>query len=122
MTAKQLKALEILVSGDYNSFGEVADELKISERTLYNWRKDEEFSSELTRRINIKIGGIAPRALKKIEKLLDCAIPEVALKSAKDILDRAGYKAKEKLDVNADANINACVEVSFEGELNEWSE
>ena len=121
MTGKQEKALELLVAGEFKNYDEVADELKISVRTLYNWRKNEEFSKELTRRINIKIGGIAPRALRRIEKILDAKDDHVALLASKDILDRAGYKANDKLDVHTDANVNSVVSVSFEGDLNDWS-
>ena len=122
MRGKKEKALEMLVLGEYNTLGELAKKLKISERTLFNWRQEEEFSKELTRRINIKIGSLAPRALRKMEKLLNSYDEDIVLKSSKDILDRAGYKATDKVNVEADAKVSGVVSVSFEGDLNEWSE
>lgn len=122
MRGKKEKALEMLVLGEYNTLGELAKKLKISERTLFNWRQEEEFSKELTRRINIKIGSLAPRALRKMEKLLNSYDEDIVLKSSKDILDRAGYKATDKVNVEADAKVSGAVSVSFEGDLNEWSE
>lgn len=122
MTGKKEKALELLVLGQFKTYDDVAQELKISVKTLYNWRKEEEFSKELNRRINIKIGGIAPKALKKMEKLIDSDDPHVALLASKDVLDRAGYKATDKVDVNADTRMSGAVNVCFEGELDEWSE
>ena len=120
MEAKRLKALEILVSGDYKSYEEVADKLKITRRTLYNWRNEEEFSAELERRIKIKIGGIVPRAIKKLDELIDSKKEIIALQAAKDILDRGGYKATDKIDINGKTESN--MSVSFEGDLSEWSE
>ena len=120
MEARKLKALEILVSGDYRTYEEVADRLKINRRTLYNWRNEEEFSKELDRRIRIVVGGIAPRALKKLDELIDSKNEQVALQAAKDMLDRGGFKAAEKIDLNG--KTESSMTVSFEGELNEWSE
>ncbi len=104
LKGKQLKALEKLVSGDYESYDKLADELKISHKTLYNWRHEEEFVAELERRINIKIGGIAPRALRRVEKIIDSKNEEVALRACRDVLDRAGYKATEKVSVDGELN------------------
>ena len=120
MEAKRLKALEILVSGDYKSYEEVAGKLKITRRTLYNWRNEEEFSAELERRIKIKIGGIVPRAIKKLDELIDSKKEIIALQAAKDMLDRGGYKATDKIDINGKTESN--MSVSFEGDLSEWSE
>ena len=122
LKGKKLKALEILVSGDYKNYDALAKKLKISSKTLYNWRQEEEFAAELERRINIKIGGIAPRALKRVEKIIDSKNEEVALRACKDVLDRAGYKATEKVSVDGDVKTSGNVSVSFEGVLNEWSE
>lgn len=122
LKGKKLKALEILVSGNYKNYDELAKQLKISSKTLYNWRQEEEFAAELERRINIKIGGIAPRALKRVEKIIDSKNEEVALRACRDVLDRAGYKATEKVSVGGELNTNGALSVSFEGELDEWSE
>lgn len=119
---KKLKALEKLVSGDFETYEGLADELKITSATLRNWRNEEEFAAELERRINIKIGGIAPRALKRVEKIIESKNEEVALRACRDVLDRAGYKAAEKVSLGGELNTNGALSVSFEGELDEWSE
>lgn len=122
MVGKKEKALELLTLGEYNTFDEVAKALKISRKTLQRWRGEEEFSKELNRRINIKIGSLAPRALRKMEKLLNSYDEDIVLKSSKDILDRAGYKATDKVNIDADATVKGTVSVAFEGDLDEWSE
>ena len=118
---KKLKALEKLVSGDFETYEGLADELKITSATLRNWRNEEEFAAELERRMRIKIGGIAARALKRMNELID-EDGNVAFSAAKDILDRAGYKATDKVAVEGDVKTSGNMSVSFEGVLDEWSE
>lgn len=120
MKPKQLKALEMLVKGDYRTYEEAAEILKISPKTLYNWRKDEEFAREYDERIRIKLGGMAARAAKRIDELIDSANPDVAFRASKDVLDRTGYKTADKIDINAETT--GRISVEFEGDLNEWSE
>lgn len=120
MKAKQLKALEMLVKGDYDTYEEAADKLKISPKTLYNWRQDEEFSKEYDKRIRIKLGGMAARAAKRIDELIDSENPDVAFRASKDVLDRTGYKTADKLDISAETT--GQISVAFEGELDDWSE
>lgn len=48
-----------------------------------------------------RIKALAPRAVDVIEALLDAEDPGMLqLAAAKDILDRAGYKPKERVDVS----------------------
>lgn len=97
---KQEKAIAMLVDGGL-SYGEIADTLKISEKTLYNWRKDEEFAEALREKLRLRISGIAPKALRRMEKLMDGAKNEmVSHLSAKDLLDRAGFGAENTVNIN----------------------
>lgn len=101
MAKNKEKALEILVSGEYSSYEEVAQRLQISAKTLYNWRNEEEFADEYDRRIKIKIGGAAAKALRKQEKLLASKNDMVAHLAAKDILDRAGFGADTGINIKS---------------------
>lgn len=121
LKGKKLKALELLVSGECKSYSEVAQRVEISQKTLFNWRSEEEFSQELKRRIDLRISSSVPRAVRRIEKIIGSQNEEVALKACKDILDRSGYKASDRVELDGKINQNAAVEVRFEGELNEWS-
>ena len=51
-----------------------------------------------------KIAELAPAAVAVLEKLLDDPLPNVALKAAESILDRAGYSAVQR--IKQDININ----------------
>ena len=107
--------------GDFESYKEIADRLKISEKTLYNWRNEAEFAAELKKRIDIKISNVVPKAVKRIEMIIDSKNEDVALRAAKDVLDRAGYKATNKVEVEGDVKSSKAVSISFEGVLDEWS-
>ena len=101
MNGKKAKALDLLVSGEFSSYEDLAKRLKISPKTLYNWRNEEEFAEEYERRLRIKIGGIAARALRKQEKLIDAHSEMVAHLAAKDILDRAGFGADTGINIKS---------------------
>ena len=101
---KREKAVLMLVSGDF-SLKEIADKLKISERTLYNWRNEDEFAAEVEKRTRLKISALANRALKKQEELLDSRSAMVSHLAAKDIMDRAGLTAPDKLEISAASDV-----------------
>lgn len=99
MTGKKEKAMAMLISGDYK-LSEIAAKLKITEKTLYNWRQEDEFEAELKRRLNIKVGTLAAKALRTQSELLRSKSDMVKHLAAKDILDRAGYNADNKIQIN----------------------
>lgn len=109
---KQEKAIEMLIEGD-KSFSEIAGELKITLKTLYNWRQSEEFAEEFKKKMRLKISGAAPKAFRKMEQLLD-SNPMVAHLSAKDILDRSGYSPEETVNINSTAPIQIIDDISRE--------
>lgn len=104
MKGKKEQALIMLVSGDLN-LSKIAERLKISEKTLYNWRKDDEFDSELRRRLNIKMGTIAAAALRTQSNLLNAKSDMVKHLAAKDLLDRAGYVPDNNINLNTDGTV-----------------
>ena len=86
-----------------NTQAEIARELKVTEQTICNWKKDEEFTNELVKANRIVISSLVPRAINKTAALLEADSEQVQLAAAKDILDRAGYKAPKEIKV--DGNI-----------------
>ncbi len=118
MKGKKEQALIMLVSGDLN-LSEIAERLKISEKTLYNWRKDDEFDSELRRRLNIKMGTIAAAALRTQSNLLNAKSDMVKHLAAKDLLDRAGYVPDKNVNVNAEGNLDLKIQIDYGDDENE---
>jgi predicted transcriptional regulator len=48
-----------------------------------------------------EIAALAPRAVKVLEELLDNSLPNIQMKAAENILDRAGYAAVQRVKVDA---------------------
>ena len=96
---KQKKCIEMLICGQYTQ-AQIAKELKISEQTICNWKKNEEFAAELTEDMRICIQTLAPKAIRTMEKLLNSDSDNVRFSAAKDILDRTGFKPQDKLEVS----------------------
>lgn len=97
---KQKKCIEMLVCGAYSQV-QIARELKISEQTICNWKKDEEFAKELQEQMRICVQTLAPKAIKTMEALLNSDSDNVRFSAAKDILDRTGFKPSDNINVNS---------------------
>lgn len=104
LKGKQLKAIDLLVEGE-KSYAEIAEGLKITPKTLYNWRQNDEFHNEFTRKMRLRISGAAPKALRKMETLLDSKNEMVSHLSAKDLLDRSGYAPEDTVNINGAAAV-----------------
>lgn len=96
---KQKKCIEMLVCGAYSQ-AQIARELKISEQTICNWKKDSEFAKELQEQMRICVQTLAPKAIKTMESLLNSDSDNVRFSAAKDILDRTGFKPQEKIEIS----------------------
>lgn len=87
LTAKQTKAVALLFDGKTKK--EIAEELKVTEKTIYNWRQLEEFKKELQKLSNDYLTEIRANLIKNQEKLALSAKSEMVKFSAtKDLLDR----------------------------------
>lgn len=112
LSPRQLKAIELLCTGDYTG-REVAKEIKVSENSVSAWmnRNDafieeynrtlDEIAANRKRRYNMK----AQRAFDKMVELMNCGLPEIEIKAAKEILDRAGDVAEKQLKVQGVATV-----------------
>ena len=98
---RQKKCIEMLVSGAMTQ-ADVAAALKVSEQTICNWKKNEEFAEELAAANRLVISSLVPAAVQRTKALLNAESEAVQLAAAKDILDRAGYKPQDNIKLNAD--------------------
>lgn len=105
LSAKQRKAIELIALGEM-TLEQIAAAVDVSPRMLYNWRQKEEFSAELNRRIRLQISRIAPKALRRMEELINARSETVSQLAAKDILDRAGFEADSNVNINGGATVN----------------
>lgn len=98
---RQKKCIEMLVSGAMTQ-ADVAAALKVTEQTICNWKKNEEFAAELAAANRLVISSLVPAAVQRTKALLNAESEAVQLAAAKDILDRAGYKPQDNIKLNAD--------------------
>ncbi len=114
LTAKQKKCVELLVSGEMTQ-KEIAKQIKVSEQTICNWKKDEEFIGEYDSLMRVCIQSFAAKAFQTQKKLLEAKSEMVRYMVSKDILDRAGFKPIEKVEVDTDMDLNITVDYGDDG-------
>lgn len=99
---KNLKAIELLVSGD--SITKISKKLKISRTTIYSWLGDPHFKAELTRlqrniqkEVEATLLSLAPKAIELISACLQQTKNlAVRLKASEIILKGIGLLDAEK--------------------------
>lgn len=99
LNPKQKKCIELMISGDRTQ-KQIADELKVSENTICNWKKNDDFMAEYTSSLKSNMKDVAAKAFNTEIKLLSARSEMVRLMAAKDILDRAGFKPDDNVNVN----------------------
>lgn len=104
LKGKQRKCLELMIITDMTQ-KEIANELKISEQTICNWKKDKEFKYEFNEAMKEAINYSAKNAYNEMLNLLKAKSELVRFQAAKDLLDRSGYNPTEKLEVNGDMGV-----------------
>ena len=100
---------------------QIAKELKITEQTICNWKKDKEFKDEIEKNIKENFGSLAVEAQKELKKLLKSNNEYIKMQAVKDILDRAGYKPTERIKNEVEPSkkfADICKQLGGEG-LNE---
>lgn len=105
------KAIELLFEGSMMK-KEIAKELNITEPTLYNWLKDDEFTKaydDYVRTIMTKSSG---KALNTMLSLLSARSEMVRFNAAKDIMDRGGLAPVDKQEIKQDLN--------FDIQIDDW--
>lgn len=100
LNKKQKKCIELMVSGDMSQ-NEIAKTIGVIPGTISDWKKKDEFREEYNRANKIVINSLVPKAVQTVKSLLNADSEQVRLAAAKDVLDRAGYKAQDDIKLNA---------------------
>lgn len=101
LNPKQKKCIELMTEGSFTQ-KQIAETLNVSENTICNWKKNDEFMSEYNTTLKSNINQVAAKAFNTQMKLLNARSEMVRYMVSKDILDRAGFKATEKLDLSVE--------------------
>lgn len=66
LNANQLLAIEYLVHNNDLNFEQVAEKVGVTDRTLRNWRANDDFNDELKRQVMRRAVGDLPRVMRSI--------------------------------------------------------
>lgn len=119
LSGKQTQAINLLIKGYKQK--DIAEELKISENTLTNWKKDKEFIlmyekeiNNIMKEVNDEFKKLSLKAVRKLGEFLDCDNEELKYTAINNILDRTGFKAVDKVEVNNNITTNPMVGLTEE--------
>lgn len=107
---KQLQAVELLVYT--NKFKqEIAEEVGVSGTTMSLWLRKPEFQDAIKAEMSRAFQPLAYKARRRLEGLIESDNEQVALSASKDVLDRAGYGATQKVE-NTITNKEITIEIT----------
>jgi len=120
LSKKQLEAAKMIAEGRLTN-EEIAQKCEVTDRTLYNWKKQEEFqqaienfTTEMKKDIERKLMSMSSKALRELDKLL-CARSElVRLQAIKDVLDRLDIKPADKQNIDLKTDMDIVVKLPDE--------
>ena len=101
LSEKQIQCINSMVTKNKTQ-KQIAKELKITEQTICNWKKEKEFKNEIEKNIKGNFGLLAIDAQNELKKLLKSNNEYIKIQPVIDILDRAGYKPVERKEIKDD--------------------
>lgn len=97
LTANQLECIRLMVYT--NMFDkEIAERLQVNKNTITNWKKNEIFQNELKKESRNYLSNLAPKAIRRMQDLINSKNEGVSLNVCKEILNKAGYKEVERIE------------------------
>lgn len=110
---KQIKCLELMIKGNMTD-KDIAAAIHITQKTICEWKKkDKEFQDEYNSLMRNSLQYAAPKAFRKQMSLLNSRNDMVAHLAAKDIMDRAGFSPVDKIDLNADVDMELNINIDY---------
>lgn len=100
LAKKQYEAIQLLLYSDMQECA-ICEQLEINPSTLWRWKQNEEFTTELEAENRRKFRSLQKEALQTLERLLK----EGNFNAAKYILDGNDYAPTERQSIQMDAKI-----------------
>ena len=99
LNPKQIKCLELMIEGTMKD-KEIAEAINVTQKTICEWKKNcAEFQEAYNSLLRSALQYAAAKAFRKQEHLLNSKNDMVAHLAAKDIMDRAGFTAVNKIEM-----------------------
>ena len=110
LNPKQIKCLQLMIQGNKTD-KEIAEAINVTQKTICEWKKNnKEFQNEYNSLMRNALQYAAPKAFRKQLSLLKSKNDMVAHLAAKDIMDRAGFAPTEKIELDADMELNVTID------------
>lgn len=103
LSPEQVECLDLMINSKLSQ-KQIAKQIKMSEQTICNWKKDAEFMAQYNKLLRSSLQSVAGKAVRTLVSLLDADSEQVRLNAAKDVLDRAGFKPEDRLAINGNVN------------------
>lgn len=113
LNTKQLKCIEFMVEGTMTQ-KQMAEKLNVTQNTISNWKKNDEYMTEYNTALKSSINEVAAKAFKTQKELLSSHNDMVRYMVSKDILDRAGFKPENKINIEGSVPVMIVGEDSLE--------
>ena len=111
LNENQIKCINLMVTSNKTQ-KQIAKEINISEKTICEWKKNNEFKKEIQKQLQENFSSLAIDAQKELSKLLKSKNENVKMQAIKDILDRAGYKPIDKTELTATSKVELVDDVN----------
>lgn len=102
LSGKQKRCIELMLEGEL-LLKDIAEELGVTPKTISAWKKDEAFIEAYEEAVKSALRFSAVKAMKKVENLIDSGNAFVSLYAAQDVLNRAGFKPTDKMELTEKA-------------------
>lgn len=103
MPPKMQRFVHLYMTGQY-SVNKLAQLLEVHPNTLHNWLRRADVKSAINDMqtvthdvVSNQMKAMTLKAMERMRELMDSPIDGVALQAVKDVLDRAGHKAKQEI-------------------------
>lgn len=111
LTEKQQKCVILMITSNKTQ-KQIAKEIKVSENSICEWKKDKEFKEEIQKQMKENFSSLAIEAQRELKKLLKSKNENVKMQAIKDVLDRAGYKPVDKTEVTGSGRVELVDDVN----------
>lgn len=97
---KHLKAVQLVFEGKRTN-ASIGEEVGVDERTIYNWKRKQEFKDALKEMSNTALASNAGRLMANMEKIAFKGKSEFArLQATQYLLDKSGVGEADELNIN----------------------
>lgn len=113
MVSKKMEKFVILTITTNLTQREIAEELAVNESTISRWKRTDEYKTIAKEIQKEYLHDLTAPAVRTMKKLLSAKSELVRFNTAKDILDRTGHKPTDKVELDADVDMELNIKIDY---------